>query len=292
MGKQYVYNIGAEDSVASNIFQLVDEGARVLEIGCASGVQTRFLTREKGCRVTGIELDPESAELARGECEEVIVGDIERMDLTGRLGKGEFDLVLIADVLEHLYDPAKVLREVQIYLKEGGAVVASIPNVGHASLCWELCHGRFEYRQYGLLDDTHIRFFTRRNIVKMFESAGLLVTGWNDYHREVDATEFRVDRHSEMDKEVLRWMAQKNPDSCVYQFVLRAKRRAEIEDSEEGACCRLEDLEVEEKIRNLEYRVSEATRQYEKIRSEHEWLIKHRFGPFTDIVYKILSVGK
>jgi SAM-dependent methyltransferase len=120
----------------------------------------------------------DAAEEASLRAERVIVGDVEELDLEAELGGERFDAILFADVLEHLRDPAAVLRRVRPFVADGGAVVASIPNVAHASVRLSLLAGSFRYREQGLLDESHLRFFTREGVQDLFEGSGYLITDW------------------------------------------------------------------------------------------------------------------
>src|SRR5207248_2616993 len=93
-----------------------------------------------------------------------LVGDAEELDLETELGGERFDAILFADVLEHLRDPAALLKRVRPLVAENGVVIASIPNVAHASVRLALLGGSFRYREWGLLDETHLRFFTRHGV--------------------------------------------------------------------------------------------------------------------------------
>ena len=134
------------ESTHSMVVGLVPEGSSVLEFGCATGYMTEVLVKRRGSRVTGIELDPDAATQASAHCERVIVGDAETLDLAAELGDERFDAVLFADVLEHLRDPAALLRRVRPFVAEGGVVVASIPNIAHISVRLALLGGEFRYR--------------------------------------------------------------------------------------------------------------------------------------------------
>jgi 2-polyprenyl-3-methyl-5-hydroxy-6-metoxy-1,4-benzoquinol methylase len=151
----------------------VPAGARVLDIGCATGYLGAQLSR-RGCSVTGLERNPASAAAARRHCDEVVEGDIERPADRERLAT-EFDAILIGDVLEHLVDPWDTLRFVRSLLGPGGVVIASIPNVGAWTVRLGLLAGRFEYTETGLLDRTHLRFFTRRTAHELVRGAGFVV---------------------------------------------------------------------------------------------------------------------
>src|SRR5437879_432853 len=161
-----------QESSHNLLVGLVRPGARVLEFGCATGYMSEVLKTRLGCSVTGIELHPEAAELARRHCERVILGDAELLDFQEVLGNDRFDFILFADVLEHLREPGAVLRKIRPFLAEGGAILASIPNIAHASVRLSLLCGEFRYRDLGLLDNTHLRFFTRDSIQDLFEEAG------------------------------------------------------------------------------------------------------------------------
>jgi SAM-dependent methyltransferase len=198
---------------------LVERGSRVLEFGCATGYMSQVLRDRLDASVVGVELQAEAAEEATLHCDRVIVGDIEDLDLEAELGGERFDTVLFADVLEHLREPAPVLRRVRSVLAEGGAVVASIPNIAHASVRLALLGGSFRYREQGLLDETHLRFFTREGVEDLFESSGYLVTHWLRRRLEVEQTEIPVPRG--IPPEARAWAAA-DSEATTYQFVVRA----------------------------------------------------------------------
>jgi SAM-dependent methyltransferase len=142
----------------------------VLEVGCAGGELGRLL-HAQGHHVTGIELVPEMAERARRWLDRVEMADIEKDGFP--FPPASFDAVIFADVLEHLIDPWRVLREAVDVLAEGGVVVASIPNVQNLDVLRRLLCGRWDYRERGILDLGHLRFFTLHSIRGLFVQAGL-----------------------------------------------------------------------------------------------------------------------
>jgi len=154
---------------------LPTSSARVLELGCGRGDTLAYLKREGRCEwAGGIELFPAAAAVARGRVDWLLEGDAERLDIG--LAPASLDLVLCLDVLEHLVDPWTMMRRLAALLRPGGAVVASIPNVRNRRVLFPLLfRGSFEYANEGLLDRTHLRFFTRRSAVALLESAGLRV---------------------------------------------------------------------------------------------------------------------
>jgi SAM-dependent methyltransferase len=169
--------------------------------------------------VVGVELQPEAAEEAALHCERVLVGDIEELDLEAELSGERFDAILFADVLEHLRDPAAVLRRVRPFVGEGGSVVASIPNVAHGSVRLALLAGSFRYREQGLLDGSHLRFFTREGVQDLFEGSGYLIVEWLRRRLEVEETEIPLP--ASLPEDARAWVTG-DPEATTYQFVIRA----------------------------------------------------------------------
>ena len=180
-----------------------------------------MLTERFACTVTGIEVDAEAAAEARQVLARVIEGDVEAMDLGAELADARFDVILCADVLEHLRAPARVLGALRRYLAPGGCVVASIPNVAHAAVIAELLIGRFSYRPLGLLDEGHLRFFTRDSINEMFEHAGFEIEHLERLTVEPAATELGAS-FSALPPAVAALVVL-HEESRTYQFVLLAR---------------------------------------------------------------------
>lgn len=147
----------------------------VLELGCAAGATGKKLKQEfKITRYAGIEPHWEAAQLARDVLDEVYPVNIEEVDLQALgLKPDSFDLLLALDVLEHLYNPWDILVDLAEYVRPGGSIVLSIPNVRHASVVQNLVNGNWTYTDAGLLDATHIRFFTLQEMQKLIGGAGL-----------------------------------------------------------------------------------------------------------------------
>jgi 2-polyprenyl-3-methyl-5-hydroxy-6-metoxy-1,4-benzoquinol methylase len=149
----------------------------VLELGCGAGATGKEVKRlHPEVRYIGVELDPEAATEARAGLDQVITANIEQISLEHYgIRKHSFDAIICADVLEHLYDPWTIVSSFHEYLKPGGRVLASIPNVQNVRLLQNLVVGRWAYSSQGLLDATHIRFFTLQEIGEMFVKNGFLV---------------------------------------------------------------------------------------------------------------------
>jgi SAM-dependent methyltransferase len=148
----------------------------VLDVGCGGGATGR-LVKEKfpGTRVIGIEINPRAAEHARGFLDQVICASIEEVDLARDAPGATVTTVLLLDVLEHLYDPWRALVQIRGWLARGARVLASVPNIRNLAVLDDLAAGRFQYAENGVLDVTHVRFFTAAELRRMFEETGYRV---------------------------------------------------------------------------------------------------------------------
>lgn len=150
--------------------------AKALEVGTGTGSNLAELKRRQPhCRTVGIELRPDAAEAARAQVDEVLAGSV-LDDALCSFAPESFDLAILSHVLEHFEQPAIVLRRVLGWVAPGGRVLVALPNVRHISVLRELViDGDFRYRSSGLMDHTHLRFFTRRSAMRLLEEQGLLV---------------------------------------------------------------------------------------------------------------------
>jgi GT2 family glycosyltransferase/tetratricopeptide (TPR) repeat protein/2-polyprenyl-3-methyl-5-hydroxy-6-metoxy-1,4-benzoquinol methylase len=156
------------------VVELVPRSAkRILDIGCGAGRLGETLKARQNAEVVGMELDPAAASLARDRLDRVVVGDIEQ--LVPDFANQSFDAVICGDVLEHLRDPGALLRRVHSWLRPEGCLVTSIPNIRHQSILRNLLLGNWTYEPAGLLDQTHLRFFTRREMEKLLFRAGFTI---------------------------------------------------------------------------------------------------------------------
>ena len=152
------------------VLAAVPDGSRVLDVGCSTGYLAQRLNA-RGCRVVGVEADPKAARRAEEACELVIVGDVEDPAVHAELPR-DMDVVLAADVLEHLRDPWAVLAALRENLAPRGRAVVSVPNIGHWTARRAILRGRFPYAEHGLFDRTHLRFFTREGAHELAARAG------------------------------------------------------------------------------------------------------------------------
>lgn len=138
---------------------------RILDVGTASGYLGK-IWRARGHYVAGVEYDAAAAEKAREYYDAFQIADVETFAFPYR---GEFDYIVFADVLEHLRDPAAVLRRCIPALKESGKIIISVPNIANWVIRLSLLLGRFDYMEKGILDRTHLRFFTLRSLKRMMD---------------------------------------------------------------------------------------------------------------------------
>lgn len=203
-------------NVHADVVDFVEPGSRVLELGPATGYMSRAFVG-RGCSVVGIEFDPGMAQRAAAACERVIIGDLDQLDLASELGDDRFDAIVSADVIEHLKDPLGALRRLRPFLKEGGRFVISLPNIAHASVRLALLSGRFEYRDRGLLDSTHLRFFTRETFERLLDEADLNLVELRPHGLPAAASEIKFDERA-LPAGLVEAL-EADPDARAYQFV-------------------------------------------------------------------------
>lgn len=218
----YKYEVDTSSETASaNVVRMVGQRKRVLEIGCGPGSITKVLAKQGGCQVTGLELDPEAIKEVAPHCVQVMQADLNSSEWPSLLdGVERFDVVVAADVLEHLYDPWKTLQRMVPLISSNGYLVISLPHVGHAAVMSCLINGDFEYRDSGLLDRTHIRFFGLKNIKALFAQAKLKIIEAGYVTKPPEETEFATgwSRLSSALQDAL----MSSQYSEVYQVVVKA----------------------------------------------------------------------
>lgn len=149
----------------------------ITEVGCGAGALGEIYKQvNPNVFYTGFEINQDAAKIASERLNKVIVGDIEKINLGDcDISLNSLDCLIYGDVLEHLYDPASVLKNHSKYLKEDGQILACIPNIQHWSILFNLLQGKWDYTEEGLLDSTHLRFFTLDSIKKLFIECGLKI---------------------------------------------------------------------------------------------------------------------
>ncbi|MBW2286135.1 MAG: methyltransferase domain-containing protein, partial [Deltaproteobacteria bacterium] len=193
--------------------------ARILEVGCAGGYFGEVL-KKRGFEVWGVEISHHQAAEATQRIDYVYEGSIEAFLESDPAKEASFDFVLFGDVLEHLGNPVEVLRACADILAPEGVVLASIPNVAHMAVRLMLLEGRWDYASYGIMDDTHVRFFTRTSIVEHFSAAGYTVSLMDSVKLPIDAVGIDVDRT--LLAAVRPYINDDEQD--VFQYVVAARR--------------------------------------------------------------------
>lgn len=219
---KYEYQIDVTaDTAPARVVRIVGENKRVLEIGAGPGSITKLLFEVGNCRVTALEVDSQAIIKLAPYCERVFQADLNHLQWQNKIEQGErFDVLVAADVLEHLYDPVYVLTGMKDFLNENGYIVVSLPHIGHAAIHACLLEEDFEYRDWGLLDRTHIRFFGIKNIQKLFEDAGWKIIHAEFVVRHPEQTEF-AECWARTSPDLRRVLAT-NPFNLVYQVVVKA----------------------------------------------------------------------
>lgn len=223
----YVLKVGALTSHGRllGFLKSLPRDRRILDVGTAVGYLGEAL-RDLGFRsVTGLERDPAWSGQARQRYADFTVSDLEREALPWP--PNSFDAILCADVLEHLVDPGAALRKLKGVLHPKGWLLVSLPNVAHWSVRFSLLAGRFDYSDCGILDRTHLRFFTRKTAAALLQGQGFLV-------RRCEPTPLPLDRlcRGSAMAPVFRIaerldgaLAQLLPSFFAYQFVFFAQPR-------------------------------------------------------------------
>jgi SAM-dependent methyltransferase len=155
----------------NKVIDLVAPGARVLDVGCASGFVAEFL-KNKDCTVVGIEIDREAAREAEEHCETVFLADLEAFEFA-TLSEYPFDYILLGDVLEHLSSfPQALIERLKCCLKPSGRIIVVLPNIAAYFVRLNLLFGKFEYTETGILERGHLRFYTLKTAVEAFRESG------------------------------------------------------------------------------------------------------------------------
>ncbi|WP_051330860.1 glycosyltransferase [Aneurinibacillus terranovensis] len=227
MKYDFKLNMEVDDS-HSLIIKKIKPGSVVLEFGPANGKMTKYLSEHLSCKVYIVELDEIAGKQAANYAQDYLIGNIEDYEWIDKYRHLMFDYIIFADVLEHLNNPQKVLKTATRFLKEEGSVLVSLPNIAHNSIIIDLINNKFEYKQTGLLDSTHVRFFTYSSAVELLDFANLVpVTQMVTYTR-VGQNEFN-NSYADIPNSLAMELKKKKYGE-VYQFVFEAKKKLNVDD--------------------------------------------------------------
>ena len=218
-------NPDGQDSLA-RLARQIRPGSRVLDLGAGPGVLGRYLVEALGCTVDGVEYNPEAVAEAAPWYRRLECADLESISLTECFAGQRYDFILCADILEHLRQPGAVLAQLPDLLAPNGRVLLSVPNAAYAGLIAELLAGDFRYRPEGLLDETHLRFFTHDSLLRLLEEHDLRAVALETTIMDLDRSEF-ADQWIDggwvetLPVEVIRALLDR-PEALVYQFIVTA----------------------------------------------------------------------
>lgn len=161
----------------------------ILDVGCSAGMLGKMIKKWiPMCKLCGIEIDPNMADKAKKYFDQIVVGDIEQLDYNLHFSDQKFDAIIFADVLEHLRDPWKILKKTSKMLRQSGIIIIGLPNIGHYSTIFNLAFRDYwPYRERGIHDKTHLRFFTLKTIMDLLDFAGLEVVKIQRRYRVVES---------------------------------------------------------------------------------------------------------
>ena len=253
-------------SAAAVLARMVEPGQRVLELGTGPGTVTRIL-HDKGCKVTGVEMDPDTLATCAPFCERTLQANLEDPLWWQPLDGERFEVIICADVLEHLRDPRPLLEKLPVFLMEGGCVLMSLPNASHLTIVASLLGGRFPYQKNGLLDNTHLKFYGREDLDALLRECGFL---WQHWHTvQVDPAQAELKQYwNDLEASDQEFLKARCADGMVYQHVVRA-----FPTSAAGHLNKLQKdlMELEQSHR------AEVSRMHEKFESEKQaWLEAQR----------------
>lgn len=205
----------------SVIVNRIKKNSIILEFGPANGRLTKYLKEVLNCKVYCVEINPESAFDAAKYSEKMIVDSIENYKWLDEFSEIKFDFIIFADVLEHLYYPEEVLKKSKLLLRSSGSIILSVPNIAHNSIIMNLLNDQFEYMNVGILDNTHIRFFTKYSLDKFIYNAGLNIVYETGIHLNPLNTEFNND-YNNLNMEISDFIRNREYGE-IYQFVVELK---------------------------------------------------------------------
>ncbi len=189
---------------------LVPAKSKLLELGCATGFMSKYFTQVKQCQVFGVEIDPEMAKIAAKSCENILIGDLDQPQTWSKIqAVSPFDVVFASAIIEHLKDPWNTLQLIKQVLKPQGVLIITTSNIAHWRMRLNLTLGRWQYQDYGTLDNTHLRFFTYDTFQQAVIQAGFIIE-----HIAIDPAG---------GIKYFNWLARHFPNFYAHQIVIKAR---------------------------------------------------------------------
>ncbi|MFZ6672737.1 glycoside hydrolase family 99-like domain-containing protein [Undibacterium sp. Xuan67W] len=213
---------GIEESL-SKIVEKIDTNSVVLDIGCSSGMLGRYLVMKKECVVDGVDLDHDAIDICYPVYRKVAIKNLETDNLLDSFTPESYDYIVVADVIEHLNQPEQLLRQLRVLIKPHGTILFSVPNITHIAASLELLGGKFSYAQNGLLDNTHLRFYSYKNLQAKLAESGIYLWDLDTVQRNLSDTEFGDEQTKLFPSSWLDAVISSRPDSLVYQWIFATK---------------------------------------------------------------------
>lgn len=224
------YDFGLDLDTENSISLMIDmikTNSRVLEFGPANGRMTKYLSEKMLCQVDIVEIDEESGKEASKYSNKSYIGsemgNIENFRWFEELKNEKYDYIIFADVLEHLHAPIEVLKKCNRVLKDNGSIILSVPNIAHNSVIINLVNDEFKYTEIGLLDNTHISFFSYKSLKRMIHEAGYRAMNEKGVYSKVGENEIN-NSYSSISKELAKALREREKGN-IYQFVFELKKK-------------------------------------------------------------------
>ena len=211
------------------ILSKIRKGSTVLECGCATGYMTKFMKEKMGCSVDIVEIDKEAYNHAMEFADDGFCGSLDDDFWCMHFKRGKYDFILFADVLEHLHDPVRAMRNAKRLLKADGKIIFSVPNICHNDILIRMFYDNFTYTNLGLLDNTHIHFFGGSNIPGFCAESGYDVESINVLGVRTGETEQRIDL-DKVDQDLLKLLKARKLGEA-YQYIVTCTPKAGGKDA-------------------------------------------------------------
>jgi 2-polyprenyl-3-methyl-5-hydroxy-6-metoxy-1,4-benzoquinol methylase len=263
-------NLADDNDVRIIGYSFIKPESVVLDVGCACGDFGILLKKNKNCTLHGFEYNEGSIQIARNA---KIYELIHQIDLnTFSLNNysdylGKFDYIIVLDVLEHLYDPETVLKKLKLFLKPKGHLILSLPNIAHGSIIESLLQNDFTYTEMGILDKTHVKFFTYKTISEMLSICGF----------EINVVDARIAGISEKNK--IPGFVKRYIMRSVYSYVVQYIAMIHISDKNVADLKKIN-------IHNFSLKSDRIKKRLHAIKVQ---ILKEYFIPYTSYRYKFLK---
>lgn len=168
--------------------EMIENNSHILEVGCSTGYFSMHLMEDKNCKLFALDICEQSVRIAKEKGINAILADVENSEFETAIRNyvkenGKFDYIIANDVIEHLKSPEGFLQKIKEFLKEDGNVIISVPNIAYILIRLQLLFGNFNYTQTGILDNTHLKFFTIKSLKNLIKDTGYEITELKNVYR-------------------------------------------------------------------------------------------------------------